>query len=405
MGWFALIAAVILTLVGVEAIRTIDPHNATKQMVWWVVALIVAGACILPRPRLVGLSSYGLLFATLGLLVLLVLPGVPDRVVHPINSTRSWIDLQFMYLQPSELAKIAFVLAMAWYLRHRRSYRTMGGLLVPFAIMLVPVALILRQPDLGTAMLFAPTLVVMLIAAGARLGHIGTLVATGILIVALTVTAIYAAPRAAGYVLRPHQQDRFKALISQITGDPKYDDTVNYQPRKAKVLVGAGRFWGQGAVRAHTLITVHRLPEAHNDMIFAVIVNRWGLRGGLLVLMLYTLMVVCFALIAGRSRDPFTRLAMVGFGGLLFTQAAMNIAVNVGLFPVTGITLPFVSYGGSSLVTMFAMIGLSINFASYKTKRPMRPTFEFHAPEPRGESRVRSPESGVAGAGVPFTRG
>ncbi len=381
-AWIALCAAVGLTLIGIKAIGTIDPEYAAKQRVWCMAALLATVLCMMPRPRVVGLCSYGLLLITLGLLAFVILPGVPGSIVPRINSAQSWIDLRVMRVQPSELAKIAFVLAMAWYLRHRNSYRTLRGLLIPFGIMFVPVALILRQPDLGTSMLFPPTLLVMLIAAGAKLRHVGWLIATAVAIIVVSVSAIYIAPRAAGMVLRPHQQMRFKAMISQITNDPRYDDTVNYQPRKAKQLVGSGQLWGYGAAKSATLTRAHRLPEAHNDMIFAVIVNRWGLIGGLVILALYAAMVGSFAMIAARSKDPFTRLVMVGFGGLLFTQATINIAVNIGLMPVTGITLPFVSYGGSSLVTMFVMIGLSINFASQKARSPTRPSFEFDPPEP-----------------------
>lgn len=381
-GWLALATAMGLTLIGIEAIRTTDSAYASKQSLWCVAALVVSALCMAPRPRVVGLWSYRLLLVTLALLALMILPGIPATLVPKINSAHSWIDLHFMRVQPSELAKVAFVLAMAWYLRHRRSYRTLGGLVVPFAIMFLPVVLILRQPDLGTALLFGPTLLVMLIAAGAKLRHIGSLVAVGLMVVALAIAAIYIAPSAAGIVLRPHQQVRFKAMISQITHDRRYDQTVNYQPRKAQQLVGAGQWRGYGQKRSTMLIKAHRLPEAHNDMIFAVIVNRWGLFGGLTILLLYLVMVGSFAVVAGGTKDPFTRLVMVGFGGLLFTQATIHIAVNIGLLPVTGITLPFVSYGGSSLVAMFAMIGLSINFAAQKWPGPMRPSFEFDSPRP-----------------------
>jgi cell division protein FtsW (lipid II flippase) len=122
---------------------------------------------------------------------------------------------------------------------------------------------------------------------------------------------------------------------------------------------------------------LHKLPEAHNDMIFAVIVNRWGLVGALAIFALYMLIITSLVVIGGQSRDPFVRLATVGFAGLIFTQAAINIAVNVGLLPVTGITLPFMSYGGSSLVATYAMIGLAMNFAALRPAIISRLSFEF----------------------------
>ncbi|MAE62877.1 MAG: hypothetical protein CMJ18_01280 [Phycisphaeraceae bacterium] len=376
-GWYALGAAVALTLIGVEAIRTVEPYWASRQTVWFVVSLMVSSLCLLPRPRSVGLASFALLGASVLLLLILVIPGIPETIAPKINNARSWIDLQVIKFQPSELAKVAFVLAIAWYLRYRRSYRTMRGLSVPFLIMLAPVGLILKQPDLGTAMIFIPALLVVLVAAGARLKHISALLLVGVLAAGAVVAAIYVAPNLADQVLSDRQQDRFRSLISVFRGDDRYAHSIGFQQDKSRELIGAGGIRGYGAARSARLIRLHGLPFAYHDMIFAVIVNRWGLIGGLLVMGLYLVIVLCFAAIAGRSRDPFIRLAVIGFGGVLFSQAALNIGVSIGLLPVTGVTLPFVSYGGSSLVVTFMMIALSINFASYAPATPARPSFEF----------------------------
>ena len=374
-GWYALAAAIGLTVIGIEAIRTNDAQNAFRQTIWFAVALVVCGLCVWPRPRTVGLYAYGLLAGALFLLVLLILPWTPAAIVPRTNAAKSWIDLRIMRVQPSELAKVAFVLAMAWYLRHRESYRTLRGLLVPLAISLVPVVMILSQPDLGTALLFLPTVLVMLIAAGAKLRHIGGSVGISLALVAVLVATIYLAPNLASLALRPHQQNRFKALISMATGDERHNDSLAFQQIKSIQLIGAGQIFGYGAARSARF--VRALPEAHNDMIYAVIINRWGLLGGLVVLGLCMVVVLMFAMVAGRSKDPFSRLVVVGFAGLLFTQAAIHLAVNLGLLPVTGITLPFVSYGGSSLVVTFSMVGLVINIAGQDSLVPSRPSFEF----------------------------
>ena len=377
-GWWALLAAIGLTLIGIEAVRTVDPHAAEKQTVWFVIALAAMPLCLLPRPRVIGLASGVLLIATLVLLVFLLIPGLPREIVPRVNNATSWINLKFMRLQPSELTKITFVLAMAWYLRHGRSYRSLRGLLVPFGFMFIPVALILKQPDLGTASVFGPTLLAMLIAAGAKLRHIGALLAAGTLAVVLIVASIFYAPPMANLLLKPYQQNRFKAMVSLVNEDPRYDNSSNYQARKSRMLIGAGQLGGYGRQQSRLLVhELHKLPEAHNDMIFAVIVNRWGLVGALSIFGLYMLIITSLAIIGGQSRDPFVRLATVGFAGLIITQAAINIAVNVGLLPVTGITLPFVSYGGSSLVATYAMIGLAMNFAALQPAIISRPSFEF----------------------------
>jgi rod shape determining protein RodA len=178
-------------------------------------------------------------------------------------------------------------------------------------------------------------------------------------------------------VLKPHQQQRIVALVSQIQGDSRYENGIGYQQSKAMTLAGSGGWSGYGAARSETIVRYNKLPEDHNDMIFAVIVNRWGWVGGMATLGLYLVIVLSMLAVALMTKDAFTQISAVGFAGLIFSQAMINIAITLGLVPVTGITLPFVSYGGSSLVAMFAVIGLVLNFAS---RRPMilaRPSFEF----------------------------
>ncbi|MFW6032260.1 MAG: FtsW/RodA/SpoVE family cell cycle protein [Phycisphaeraceae bacterium] len=128
------------------------------------------------------------------------------------------------------------------------------------------------------------------------------------------------------------------------------------------------------------MLKYNYLPEAHNDMIFAVISARWGLAGAAAVLGMYLVLGSSFVLAAARSKDPFARLACVGFGAILFVQAAINIGVTLGLIPLTGITLPFISYGGSSLLSSFIMLGLMLNFASRRPAPLTRPSFEFDQP-------------------------
>jgi rod shape determining protein RodA len=311
------------------------------------------------------------------LLVFVLLPFLPRWIVEPRNGARSWINLYLMAFQPSELAKIVFVLALARYLRFRENYRTLGGLLVPFAIMFVPVGLILKQPDLGTALLFAPALFAMLLAAGAKMRHLLTLLVLVVAVGGVTVTAIDRNWAIADMVLKGHQQDRIKSMISLVRGDRRYEKTIAYQQTKAMDLVGSGQLAGYGKERAQTIVRFNRLPEAHNDMIFAVVVNRWGFVGGAATLLSYLLLLLSFVLVAARTKDPFMRLTTVGFGGMIFSQAVLNIAMAIGLMPITGITLPFISYGGSSLATTFVMIGLVVNFASRRQAIVARPSFEF----------------------------
>jgi rod shape determining protein RodA len=375
-GWLALFSALGLTVIGLLAIHTASPMHAADQLRWFAVAIVVMILAMLPHPRQVSMAAVPLGVITLALLILVIFPLTPYSLVPIRNGARSWIDLKFASFQPSELAKIAFVIAISRYLRFRENYRTLRGLLVPFVIMLVPVVLILKEPDLGTALLFAPALFVVLVAAGARLAHLFSLVGIAVLIIGLNVAAIYYLPESM-QILKKHQRDRITSMISLARNESLYVQSTAFQQYKAGLLVGSGQLNGYGAERSATIVKFNKLPEAHNDMIFAVVVNRWGFVGGALTLGLYLLMVMSFAVIAIRSKDPFTRLATMGFGGLLFTQAIINIGMTIGVLPITGITLPFISYGGSSLVTTFAIVGLVINFASRRPALVARPSFEF----------------------------
>lgn len=374
--WLALAAAVGLTLMGISAIATTHPDYAATQLKWLVISLIALSVVIWPDPRLIGLACLPLAGVVTFLLLVLVIPGVPSWLVPVRNGTRAWMNLHFMMLQPSELAKIVFLLALARYMRFRENYRTLGGLLVPFGIMFVPVLLILKEPDLGTAILFPTALFAVLVAAGAKLRHLGTLAGLALLAVALMIAAIYTLPED-WQPLRAHQRDRIVATISQARGDTRYLEDKGYQQYKAVTLIGSGRATGYGRERSAMIISHNKLPEDHNDMVFAVVVNRWGLRGALAMLGLYALLIGSFIVTAARSREPFARLSIVGFAGLLFMQMAINIGMNVGLLPIIGITLPFVSYGGSSLAATFMMVGLVMNLGTQRPAMLTRPSFEF----------------------------
>jgi cell division protein FtsW (lipid II flippase) len=286
---------------------------------------------------------------------------VPER-----NNARSWFNLQFMLMQPSELAKITFILALAWYLRNRNSYRTLGGLLPPFFIMFIPVILILKEPDLGSALMFVPALFFMLIAAGAKLKHLFALVGIGLAGIALNVVMIYTLPNDM-QILKRYQRDR----ITQ------FWDREGEQQNMAMRVLGSGGLRGYGEERSKLIMRYNHLPENYNDMVFAVVVNRWGLLGGLTVVGLYTVFTGSMLVVAARLKEPFPRLVCVGFAGLLFCQGAMNISMTLGILPITGVTLPLISYGGTSLLSTFLMVGIVMNLATRSRLTLVRPSFEY----------------------------
>lgn len=376
-GWYVLIAALLLSALGIAAIQTVSPDHAEVQSSRWLpVALVVMVLAIAPSPRWIGHMAYPLMIVSILLLAFLITPGVPSSIVPVRNGSRAWINLGFMNFQPSEMAKVAFVLSLAWYLRFRENHRSLLGLLVPFGFMFVPVILILKEPDLGSALLFAPTLFVMLVAAGAKLRHLGALVGIAALLIAVNVAIVLFAPDSM-QVLKGHQRARIEAMYFEWRGDDRMAQREGYQQRVAKRMVAAGGTTGYGKERAATLIDYNDLPFDYNDMIYPVVVNRWGALGGIGVMGLYGVLVGSMLLIAGRSKDPFARLSCVGFGGMIFTQTSINIGMTVGLLPITGITLPLISYGGSSMLFTFVMVGLTINFAARRPQMLARPSFEF----------------------------
>jgi cell division protein FtsW (lipid II flippase) len=379
-GWLTLAAALGLTAMGIEVMTVLDPPDihdpAGRQQRNLVIALLALVMMLLPHPRQIGAMAYPLFALALGLLIFVLIPFVPESIVRPVNGARSWINLRVMNFQPSEMAKVTFVLALAWYLRYRANHRTLWGLLPPFLFMLIPVGLIIVEPDLGQSLAFGPTLLVVLVAAGAKLRHLISLLLIAAFIVAANIAIVlYAPPNL--QLLQPHQQKRISSMIRLASGDYSQVQTDAYQQHKAMTLAGAGGTSGRGAETSATLLDYYPLPEAHNDMIYAVVVNRWGLVGGLGLMGLYVVLIGSMFAVAAVTKDPVGRLSCVGFAGIFLAQAVINIGMTVGVLPITGITLPFVSYGGSSLLFSFIMVGLVMNFASRRRMFISRPSFEF----------------------------
>lgn len=383
-AWFSVAAAVALSAIGVSAINLTEPvgagENWIKQLVFLAVGLVACAACAMPSPRTWRYIAYPSMVGAILLLVFVLIPFIPHEIVRPRNGARRWINLVLTDFQPSEAAKIVLVLALANYLRYRKNYRTLSGLLVPFAIMLVPMGLILVEPDLGTAMLFGPVLFAMLLAAGAKLKHLFTIAGLGAITIALiaTVSLLAAQRDPPSYpILEKHQVDRIQGLVNQIKRDRRHADTINYQAFKAMTIIGSGGFFGLGPERSRLILRTQRLPEDHNDMVFAVVVNRWGFVGATAMVGIYLVYLVGLVMTAATSMNPFGRLVCVGFAAIIASQMVVNIGMNIGLLPITGMTLPFVSYGGSSLVANFAMTGIALSIALRPAGYFARPSFEF----------------------------
>ena len=256
-------------------------------------------------------------------------------------------------MQPAEFAKLAWILASAWWLTRAADVRSQIGIALPLVLTAVPVLLILMQPDLGTALLFFPTLLAMLLAQGARRSHL----------LIVIITAALLAPASYPF-LKPHQRARIDSLVAQIVGDERYNRTIGFQGDRARTLIGSGGFFGNGEERAEALVKFNALPEEHNDMIFVVAACRWGLVGGIAVILLEAAVAVGALFIAATTRLPFGRLVAAGVGAMVGFQSCVNIGMTMGLVPITGLTLPFVSFGGSSLVASFMALGILFSISA-----------------------------------------
>lgn len=368
-GWLCVFAAVALSVVGVLAISTTAPAHGVRQVAHLCVGVVAATCIALPHYRWLERAIIPLSLAALGLLVFVLIPFVPEAIVRPRNGARRWINLGVTDFQPSEIAKIAYILAIASYLRVKQNYRTFIGVLRPLALSMIPMVLVLVEPNLGMTLLFLPILFAMLIAAGAKVKHLLLVVVIGLSIAPLSYP-----------FLMKHQRDRIDAIIAQVRGDTRHEDDIGYQGARAMTLVGAGGLLGVGEEKARSLIHHNHLPEEHNDMVFAVIACRWGLLGALVTWGLFGILALGGLLTAGLCKDPFGRLAVVGVVAALFAQMCINTGMTVGILPITGLPLPLVSYGGSSMVATWMMVGLVFNIALRRSKYLARQSFEFDSP-------------------------
>ncbi len=320
-----------------------------------------------PSYQKIGRYAYPLYAGVIALLLLVAL----DRFIdHPLvevqRGARRWIGYAGVKVQPSEFIKLALILALARYLRFRSSYRRWWGLVPPFLLTVVPMFLILFQPDLGTLLMLLPVLFAMLFVAGARLRHLLSVLLLGAALMPLFYV----------YGMKDYQRARIQVLFKQSTADEAWHMDQGYQLRQSKIALGTGGLTGTGYREGIFVQYRDLLPEEHNDFIFAIIGHQWGLLGGVLVILAYGVILICGLEVATVTNDPFGRLVAIGVVVMIAAQALLNICMTIGLAPITGMPLPFVSAGGSSLWANFFGLGLLVNVAQRRPLLIARPPFE-----------------------------
>ncbi|OLB38368.1 MAG: rod shape-determining protein RodA [Candidatus Rokubacteria bacterium 13_2_20CM_2_64_8] len=263
-----------------------------------------------------------------------------------VSGARRWIVLGPLSVQPAELFKLAFLLTVVWLLVSRWAQPITPGVLALLApVAAVPFVLIVKQPDLGTALLLMPLLLVLLVGAGVRVR----------LLAGLGVAGLAAAP-IAWFALKEYQRERIMVFL-----DPFRDPLGSaYNVIQAKIAIGSGQLLGKGVAGA-TQSRLAFLPERHTDFIFAVFAEMWGFVGCLVLLACYVLLLLRGFDIAATAREPVGRLVALGATSLVAAQVLINVGMVVGLLPVVGIPLPLMSYGGSSMLVSMMALGLLLS--------------------------------------------
>ncbi len=312
-----------------------------KQLYWLGIGLgIVFLVCLFDYRHLEYLGFF-FYVGTVGLLVGVMLFGKTN-----MGATR-WLDLGPFNLQPSEIMKIVIIITLARYFGEKG--RTIGyslrELIAPFALLGVPVLMIMKQPDLGTALLVVFIGATMTLFAGIRRW-------------ALIVLSFCAAAAASGgwFVLRDYQKERIRTFL-----DPERDPLGSgYHIIQSKIAVGSGGFFGKGFMQG-TQSQLSFLPERHTDFAFSVFAEEWGFTGSAFLLLLYLLLIIWGIYIARRAGDKFGMFLAIGVVAMLFWHIVVNLGMVIGLLPVVGVPLPLFSYGGTSMVTTMIGVGLLLN--------------------------------------------
>ncbi|MCK5707414.1 MAG: rod shape-determining protein RodA [Candidatus Aureabacteria bacterium] len=345
------LTAIILSIIGCIVIYSAKSSEsfirsyAFKQCIVMFLGIFVSVFIFFLSYRFISFFTWIAYIGNVMLLIAVLMMGVVRM------GAQRWLVIGGFTIQPSELCKITVILALAkyfsWDFDNRKSIRYF---IFSFLIAGVPMLLILKQPDLGTAMIIIPVLFSMLFFIGANYYYLFGTIGLGLLSAPLLWSR-----------LADYQKSRLLTFIN-----PNADPTgTGYTLLQSKVAIGSGGLYGKGWFHG-TQTQLGFLPEKHTDFIFSVLGEEWGFIGALVVMFIYLVLIYYCLAVADHSKNVFGKVASVGLAVMLFTHIFINIAMTLGLMPITGLPLPFLSYGGSSLMTNFIVIGLLLN--TYKQR-------------------------------------
>ena len=331
----------------IDGITMHDPGGSamTRQAMYAFVGAVLFVAVLFVDPDTYRRFRRPIYFGALGLMGFVLAAGAATR------GSKRWVDVGFFTFQPSEFGKVLFVLALAGFLAERS--RSIGSVQSPLAALgygLVPICLVFLQPDIGTALVYSSALAAVLFVAGVRWLHLGVLASAAI--VAATAV-LWLLPAAGVNVLRPYQAARLTGFTHP-GNDPR---GATYNLRQSITAVGAGGLRGRGVLGA-TQTRLNYLPEHATDFAFASLSEERGFFGASILLLLYLLIVWRSLKIVAGARDMYCAIVAGGIAFMFMFQVFVNAAMTMGIAPITGIPLPLVSVGGSSMITNFFALGI-----------------------------------------------
>ena len=353
--WSILVVAIILCVIGLVALfsstQEAEYDEFNKQCIWFAVSIFIAiGVMIVDYETLVKVSP--ILYGASIILLIAVL------FTTPVNGARSWFDIGFFSFQPGEFSKVFVILFLTYIIskiqeKSKKEINNPLKLLIIFAALAVPVLLIIRQPDFGTAAAFLIATVFILITAGIDKKYI---IGTFILII-LSVPLIY------NFILPEHAKKRIDIFLNP-ESDPRGS---GYNIIQSKLAIGAGGLTGMGLLKGNQTQLGFLYPKT-TDFIFAVIGEEMGFIVAGAVIILYVFLITKALYVAKTAKNEMGSLIASGISGVFVFHFIENIGMVMGLLPITGVPLPFISYGGSSLITNFICIAILLNISSKRQK-------------------------------------
>ena len=359
--YFLFILTLILSIIGLIMISSSsisigeryfnDPYwFIRRQIIWWVLSFIFFILASKINYRYYRRFSNFIVLISIALLALVFIPGFGIE----INGYRRWLDFGFFSVQPSEFVKIALIVLFCDSLdRKYKDNKHIKNIIFPsFLALCVVAVLIFLEPDLGSMVVIGLIVFIVLFVGGVKLKHL-----FGLGFMGFAVTVVY-------LFLEDYRRERLFAFINRIialiNGKGEIGE-VNFQISQSLIALGSGNLTGLGL--GNSIQKYSYLPEAHTDFIFAIIGEELGLVGTILIVILFILFMFFGIRVCIKTRDNFGRIMAVGLTGIIIVPAIINISVVIGLLPITGLTLPFISFGGSSLLVSMIAVGMLLNIS------------------------------------------